>query len=74
MYYCLISKHKNEKRLAVTKAGTVTETTNLYKLEVRNAEGKRQLGNVVVLDGRMTIKCNLRKYSVTMWVRLLWLR
>jgi len=60
--------------LAVTKAGTVIQTTNLYKLVIRKSEGKRPLGNAVLLDGIMTIKWILRKYSVTMWVRLMWLK
>lgn len=74
LYCCLVNKYQNEKRLAATKAVIVIEKINLYELVVRKSEGKRPLGSVVLLDGRMTIKWILRKYSVTVWFRLMWLR
>jgi len=46
----------------------------LYELVVRKSEGKRPLRRAVLLEEKMTIKLNLRKYSVTMWIRLMWLK
>lgn len=60
MHCCLVNRYQNEKRLVATKAGTEIEKTNLYKLVVRKAEGKRLL----LLDGRMTIKWILQRDDV----------